>query len=609
MTRRWLVLGNAVWIALALCLTPSGCRSRTHSPDVPLARDLRPYDFQGRSQVVLGRICHAAEALGTARRAKALALCARASFDWYLIATLREDRSLLAALDRFLDRLGVLPAAPSSSSGRRALTGVAVLLAKAEAAATGRSIRRAIHAGRSLVLLQRDESTAWGYDYLKGLYEAARPRAPWSIEARVILLGAALDALKTLQKTPLERRPSLLLEGLGFPCPAEAERSRMGDGAPARPPSCPLACPGLRAMVARLAPGRRKTLIAAQCPLADLGLSSRAHGVYLSKDNLALFRVVAFVTEIRSNLSAIVHSEPLAAALAGDVAKLARSLGRLRVPLFYPELSPGEPVYFPLALCPSAEDPSSAPVYVAVDETRLFAGPRPVLGIVAGRAVPLDFHAGYPFPGQPVLATDSRSLEVRLSSLRETFRREIGSALRPAARDRVAIYADAHLSGGRLNDLLDLLVEARVHRVDLMFRNRAGEVRAVTVSLAHRRRSEGPPLAPVRSPAAASLDRGGLGRASQGPAGSGALLAVLMDARTLRLSATSGPLAVSPALLPASAVASLRKTLEKTRIAYRGARGVEVRLGVDVPYHELARLLHNLRTDTSGRPLYSTIWL
>lgn len=607
---------GALHLVLALWVVASGCKGRTGPPDLPSASALAPYDFAGRSAAVLDRICRAAPALPSSRRAHALVLCARAAFDWYLIASLREDRALMASLERFLGRLGVLPAGPASG-GRRILSGLDRLLGQAAVSASGGSLRRIASAGRALVRLQRDKSGSWGYPYLKGLYEASRDGVPWSTQARVILLGAALDALKTLKKTPPERRSLLLLEGLGFPCPAEAERARRGDAAPARPPSCPLACPSLRSVISRLAPGQRKTLIAAQCPLAHLGLSSRAQGVYLSKDTLPLFRVVTFLIKISARLSAE-RDQPLVAALRGAVTHLARALSRLRVPLFYPELSPGEPVSFPLALCSSAQEPARAPVYLALDETRLFAGPRPVLGIASGRAVPLDFHAGYPFPGRPVLATDSQSLVVRLQSLRKTYRREMGTdpnAIRsPETDGRVTLYIDARLSGGRLNDLLDLLVEARIHSADLIFRNRRGGVRAVPVSLTYRRRSEGPALPssvapPGARPSPPGAAAGVAGAPSAANRRAGTLLSVVLGARTMRLSATAGPLAAAPVILPAADVASLRKTLKKTRRAYRGARGVEIRVDVDVPYHALARLIHNLRTDTSGRPLYTSLWL
>lgn len=593
-------------LVVVLCLIASGCKDRREAGAPPPASALAPYDFAGRSAEVLRRICRAAPRLPASRRAHALVLCARTTFDWYLIASLREDRPLLSSLQRFLDRLGALP--PGTAPGpRRILTGVERLLAQAEAAASGASLRRIARAGRALVHLQRTESRTWGYAYLKGLREASRAGAPWSTQAQVIQLGAALDALRTLRRTPLERRPRLLLQGLGFPCPAEAERARLGDQAPARPPSCPLACPSLRSLVARLAPGRRKTLIAAQCPLAHLGLSNRAHGVYLSKDNLPLFRVVTSLTRLAASLRTK-GDQPLVAALRGAVSTLSAGLGTLKVPLFYPELAPGEPVSFPLALSASADEPARASVYLAVDETRLFAGPKPLLGIVSGHAVPLGFHAGYPFPGQPVLVTDAQSLATRIRTLRSAFSRELGSPTPPSTRDRVTLYVDARLSGGRLNDLLDLLVEARRRHADLIFRNRAGEIRAVPVSIAYRRRSEGPSLAPLPHP---SQERPGppAQPAAASPAGNGALLRVELGRRSLRLSASAGPLASSPVTLPAADVASLRKTLEKTRRAYRGARGVEVRLAVDVPYHALARLLESLRRDTSGRPLYETLWL
>jgi hypothetical protein len=494
------------------------CGHRKEAVPVPTARDLRPYDFVGRTGAVLARLCRAAPHSPASRRAASLLLCARTALDWYLVASLREDPALATALERMLAAQGVLPPG-ATPVGARILLGLERLFARAAAAARGASLRRSALAGQALVRLQRQESPRWRYTYLQGLYEAARPGAPWAVQAQVIVLGAALDALRTATRSALPRRGPLLIQGVGFPCPAEAEAARRGEAAPVRPPSCPLACPGLRDMVSRLPPARRKTLIAAQCPLAHLGIAQRAHGAYLSRDNHVLFRVVSFLTRIATWLQAA-RQDPLVAALDGARRRLAAGLARLRVPLYYPELSPGEPVTFPLAFCASADEPAQAPVYLALDETRLYAGPRPLLGVVNGAPVPLDQHAGFPFPGQPLGATDPTSLADRLATLRKTYAQTLGHPVDPKTLRRVTLYADARLSGGRLNDLLDLLTAAKISAVEILARNRAGQVRAASVHLALRRRSEGPPLPPRPAgsgPTSPPIQRRPGSRCSSGP--------------------------------------------------------------------------------------------
>jgi hypothetical protein len=567
-----------------------GCGARRASNEVPSPGSLAPYDFAGHTALKLRRLCRAADRSGGAAGARRQLHCAETLLDWYLVASLREDTALTAALARFAGR------SPEAASAAPA-PGVAILqriearFADAAARGAGPSLRRRAHAGARLARLQWRASRRWGYRYLHGIARAARATSPYEIQARVIVAGAALDALRTLRKAKAPQRRELLVQGLGFACPAEAEAAR-APGPPTHPPSCPLACPGLRSAIYRLSPIRRKALVAAQCPLSYLGISQRAHGIYLSPENLLVTRSVAYQLENLARLRTR-RDHPLVDALWGALGSLEKRLAALRVPLGLPELSPGEPVHFQLPLCASADERVTAPLYLAVDETRLFAGPVPVLGIRGGQVTFLDWREGYPFPGRKLHVADRAALRTQLARLRRTYRRITGGQL-PVPTDRVAIYADTHLSAGRLKDLLDLLVQVEVTRAELVFRNSQHEIRTVAVALAPQRRSEGPPLeAPDPEPIPAKK----------------APLRMHLGARQLRLEAAAGPLKKAPLQIPAGDLAGLRQTLEKTRRDYRAARGVRVRLGAEVTYRELARLLHHLRRNSSGRVLYSTLIL
>jgi len=571
-----------------------GCGTERSSDEVPHPGSLAPYDFAGHTALKLRRLCRAADRSGGGKGARRQLRCAETLLDWYLVASLREDSALTAALAR-LGGSAPGPASPAPAPGVAILQRIEARFADAVTRGAGPSLRRRAQAGARLARLQWGASRRWGYRYLHGIAQAARPAAPYEIQARVIIAGAALDALRTLRKAKGPQRRQLLVQGLGFACPAEAEAAR-APGPPSRPPSCPLACPGLRSAIYRLNPIRRKALVAAQCPLSYLGLSQRAHGIYLSRENLLVTRSVAYQLENLARLRAR-RDHPLVAALWGALSTLEKRLAALRVPLGLPELSPGEPVHFQLPLCASADERITAPVYLAVDETRLFAGPVPVLGVRGGQVTFLDWREGYPFPGRKLHVVDRTALRTQLARLRRTYRRITGEQL-PVPTDRVAIYADTQLSAGRLKDLLDLLVQVEVTRAELVFRNSQHEIRTVAVALAPQRRSEGPPLKDADAdadPAAAAPKK--------------APLRMHLGARQLRLEAATGPLKKAPLQIPAGDLAGLRQTLEKTRRDYRAARGVRVRLGAEVTYRELARLLHHLRRNSSGRVLYSTLIL
>lgn len=575
---------------LALSGALPGCRDRGARRAEPSAASLRPYDFQGHTRWKLARLCDAAARAEGSDAATRQLRCAETLLDWFLLAVLREDSALQEGLATFLAGGQAPPA--GVGRGARILEALAARFRAAMVAGgTGGAARRAA-AGLALVELQRTESTQWGYAYLHGLAEAARPGAPFALQARVIIAGAALDGLKTAAKAAPHLRAQVLVQGLGFPCPAEAEAARAPEDAPRRPPTCPLACPGLREAVHRLAPDRRKALIAAQCPLAWLGLAHREQGVYLSEENLLVTKALAFQL---GNLKALraERDHPLVEALGGALATLGRRLEQLRVPLGLPELSTGEPIHFPVPLCASADEPVTAPVVLAIDETRLRAGTVPILAARGGAVTFLDLREGLQFPGRAVPVADRAGLGERLREIRAAYARMLGPGA-PAHADRVAIYGASELSAGRLADLLDMLVGLGVRRAELVLRNTTGALRAVPVTLALRRRGEGAPLAGAASPA---------------PPPDQAPLRLELGPSRLRLRATAGPLQVSPLAIPAGDLAGLRETLEKTRRAYRNASGVEVQLDPAVPYRDLARLLHHLRRNSSGRTLYPTLIL
>ncbi len=577
---------------LAVLSTAScqSCRRDAGGGTAPGADALRPYDFKGHTALKLKRICQAAEQASGDIGARRQLLCARTLLDWYLVATLREDPSLITALEDFLG-ISSGPSRGVRHGGAKILTRIQARFTDAARRSRGPSLRRIAKAGADLVQLQLTESRRWGYAYLKGLRTAARTGAPFEVQARVIIAGAALDGLKTLSRAAGPQRRELLVQGLGFACPAEAEASRGLETKP-RPPDCPLACPGLRAAIYRLPPVRRKALVAAQCPLSYLGLSQRAHGIYLSAENLLVTRSVSFQLQNLARLRSL-GQHPLVRALRGARGTLAKRLGSLRVPLDLPELSPGEPVHFPLPLCASADEHITAPVYLAIDETRLFAGPIPVLGVRQGRITFLDYEEGYPFPGRRIRQADPATVRTLLARLRRVFRRITAGKL-PVHPDRVALYADSHLSVARLNDLLDLLSALGITRAELVLRNSHQALRVVPITVAVKRRGEGPPLTVPPTPPLPPR---------QAP------LRLQLNPVFLRLEAQVGPLKKAPLQIPAGDLAGLRETLEKTRRAYRSAQGVEVSLSGQLSYREVARLLHHLRRNSSGRTLYSTLIL
>lgn len=611
---------NRLSVALALALGAAalyqlgcqeGCKTPKPVPAEPSEASLRPYDFRGHTRPKLRRLCEGASLLAGGEAARRHLRCGRVLLDWFLLGVLREDAELLEGLEKFLGLAATKGEA--SATGARLLEAIGKRFQKAATKGRGGSFSRLALAGLALVELQRVESPRWGYAYLEGLKEASRVGAPFETQARVIIAGASMDGLKTAAKAAPHQRSLVFVQGLGFACPVEAEMNRYSQDSPdsqdslgsldsqnsldsqdqsEREPSCPMACSELRTRMRQVAPERRKGLIAAQCPLSHLGLSHREHGVYLSQENLLVTRSLAFQIENLQRLSVLASDQPLLDALQGALTTLGRRLEEVRIPLALPELSPGEAVHFPLPLCPSAEEPVTAPVVLALDETRLFGGTVPVVAVRKGEITFLDWREGLIFPGRPLQVADASSMRQELRQLHQTYRRILGKKA-PLHRDRVAIYAASSLSTGRLADLLDVLVQLGVFKAELVLRNSEGLIRAVPVELARRRRGEGPPLFAPEPP----IDP------QKAP------LQLDLGARTLQLRAARGPLAVSPLRIAAGDLAGLRETLEKTRREYRDVSGVEIRLDHAVPYADLARLLHHLRRNSSGRTLHTTLIL
>jgi len=127
-----------------------------------------------------------------------------------------------------------------------------------------------------------------------------------------------------------------------------------------------------------------------------------------------------------------------------------------------------------------------------------------------------------------------------------------------------------------------------------VLRNAHQALRVVPITVAVKRRGEGPPLAVPPTPPLPPR---------QAP------LRLQLNPVFLRLEAQVGPLKKAPLQIPAGDLAGLRETLEKTRRVYRSAQGVEITLGGQLSYREVARLLHHLRRNSSGRVLYSTLIL
>ncbi|MDY0000084.1 MAG: hypothetical protein RBU30_02190 [Polyangia bacterium] len=583
---------TAASIAAQVCLIAAiasvSCGRKARVPPEPSEASLRPYDFRGHTRMKLRRLCDGAALTKGSSSARRNLRCGLGLLDWFLLAVLREDAGLQLDLARFLKGDGPVPLGPPR--GQDLLLAIGARFRAAAESSPGSTTARTAEAGLALVELQRKESLVWGYEYLRGIEEAARTGSPLEPQARIIIAGAALDGFRTLAKAAPSHRAALLTQGLGFPCPAEAEAARALPDQPTRPPSCPLSCPELASLLSRLPPRERKGLVAAKCPLSNLGLAHREHGIYLSVENLLATRSVSFQLQ---NLSALerLGSHPLVAAASGAFRELRRRLDELRVPLGLPELSPNEPAGLEVPLCASAEAPVTAPVVLVLDETRIYAGTLPVLAVKGYAVTFLDWREGIGFPGRPLEETSLVSLGEQIASVREISRRLLGKAP-PQNRDRVAIYASSELSSGRLEDLLDLLTQLGVSQVELVLRNSEGALRAVPAILAHKRRGEGPPLSksPVYQP-----DR--------------APLLLELGPVTLSLRGAVGPLAASPLTIPAGDLAGLREALEKTRRSYRDAVGVEVKLHPSVPYRDLARLLHHLRRSSSGRVLYDAMVL
>lgn len=578
-----------VWLAvpLVLGLWGSGCRSDDSNLPVPTEADLRPYDFRGHTALKLVRVCARARRETGHRAARLHLLCGRTLLDWYLSAALREDAVLLGALGKQVgagvpghgrlppERLGQI------------LHAIEDHFSRALALGRGSSLAPLAEAGRRLTRLQRDQARRWDHAYLDGIREAALPGAAFELQARLIIAGAGLDGMRALRKGNRSQRQEILIRGLGFSCPAEADP---GDEVSPHKPTCPLACPSLRATAYRLSPARRKALIAARCPLRYLGFSQRQHGVYLSRTSLLVARAVSY--QLR-NLERLVaqRRHPLVHTVRGALHQLQRRLASLRVPLPLPDMSPGEPGHIGVPLSASADEPLRAPMFLALDETHLLAGPVPVLGVRASQVELFDQLEGYTFPGRPLYVADRPAMTTMLGRLHQVWKRITHGRL-PAPRDRVALYASAKLSAGRLNDLLDLLYSVGIRRVDLVLRNTHGDLGAVPVVLAGLRRSEGPPLP------------------QDGPTPNLPALQLTLTHRRLRLTARSGPLAKTRIDMPANDLAGLRENLEKrTRRAYRNTGGIHLRFAGEIRYLEIARLLHFVRKNASGRILYNRLVL
>lgn len=578
-----------VWLAvpLALGLWGSGCRSDMSNRPVPTEADLRPYDFRGHTALKLRRVCARARRESGYRAARLHLLCGRTLLDWYLSAALREDAALLGELAK---QVGVgVPDHGRLPPERlpQILQAIEDHFTRAHSLGRGGSLAPLAEAGRRLTRLQRNQASRWDYHYLNGIREAALPGAAFELQARVIIAGAGLDGLRALRKGNRSQRQEILIRGLGFSCPAEADPS--SDGA-VRKPTCPLACPSLRARAYRLSPVRRKALIAARCPLRYLGFSQRQHGVYLSRTSLLVARAVSYQLHNLERLVAHRH-HPLVYTVRGALHQLQRRLASLRVPLPLPDMSPGEPGFILVPLSASADEPLRAPMYVALDETHLLAGPVPVLGVRASQVELFDQLEGYTFPGRPLYVADGPAMTTMLERLHRVWKRITHGRL-PAPRDRVALYASAELSAGRFNDLLDLLYTVGIRRVDLVLRNTHGDLGAIPVTLAGLRRGEGPPLP------------------QGGPVPKLPALQLTLTHRRLRLTARSGPLAKTRIDMPANDLAGLRENLEKrTRRAYRNTGGIYLRFAGEIRYLEIARLLHFVRKNASGRILYSRLVL
>jgi hypothetical protein len=580
---------NHLWLAvpLAVALWGPACRSGKSGRPVPTEADLRPYDFRGHTALKLQRICAQAQRETGHRAARLHLLCSRTLLDWYLSAALREDAALLGALGRQLHL--PVPADGKLPPERlpRVLEAIESHFARAMAQGRGGSLAPVAKAGLRLIRLQRVHSRTWSYHYLTGIREAALPGAAFELQARVVIAGAGLDGLRALRKGDRTGRREILIRGLGFSCPAEADP---GDGTTPRKPTCPLACPSLRATAYRLSPARRKALIAARCPLRYLGFSQRQHGVYLSRTSLLVARAVSY--QLRNLAWLVAHRRhPLVHTVRGALHQLQRRLASLRVPLPLPDMSPGEPGYIQVPLAASADDPLRAPAFVALDETHLLAGPVPVLGVRASQVELFDQLEGYTFPGRHLYVASGSAMTTVLERLHRVWKRITHGRL-PAPRDRVALYASAHLSAGRLNDLLDLLYGVGIRHVDLVLRNIHGDLGAIPVTLAAPRRSEGP----IRPP--------------RGPVMKLPALQLTLTHRRLRLTARSGPLAGTHIDMPANDLAGLRENLEKrTRRAYRNTGGMYLRFTGEIRYLEIARLLHFVRRNASGRILYNRLVL
>lgn len=571
-----------------LAAASPACRDRGRVPPEPSEASLRPYDFGGHTRLKLRRLCDGAGLAKGSDAARRHLRCGLVLLDWFLLAVLREDQALLGDLARFLG--GGLGRSPGAPQGDRILAAIASRLQVAAQTGAGSSIAQSAAAGLALVELQRVESGRWGYEYLRGLAEAALPGSPLEAQARVIIAGAALDGLKTAAKAAPTHRSLVIVQGLGYSCPAEAESARGLPDLPRRGPSCPLSCPELESSLGRSPPDHRKALVAAKCPLDRLGLSHREHGVYLSRENLLVCRAVAFQLQ---NLRALegLGRHPLVESITGALVTLRRRLHELRVPLGLPELSIGEPVHLQVPLCASAEDPIAAPVVLVLDETRLFASTLPVLAVQGDEVTFLDWREGLGFPGRQVEDATLASLTELVAEIREVSRRLLGPGA-VAKQDRVAIYGSSDLSAGRLGDLLDHLSQLGVTQIELVLRNTEGDLRAVPAMLGPARRGEGPKVPPPPSLPA-----------QQAP------LQLTLGPDQLHLRAATGPLFAGPLTIPAGDLAGLREALEKTRRAYRDASGVEIRLHHAVPYRDVARLLHHLRRSSSGRVLYATLIL
>jgi len=554
---------------------------------VPTQADLRPYDFRGHTALKLQLVCAGAQRASGHRAAHLHLLCGRTLLDWYLSAALREDASLLGALGRQLRQPVSADGTLTAKDLPRLLGAIEKHFARALAEGRRSTLAPVAEAGLRLTRLQRVHSRAWNYHYLAGIREAALPGAAFEIQARVIVAGAGLDGLRALRKGNRSQRQQILIRGLGFSCPAEADP---GDEATPRKPTCPLACPSIQSQAYRLAPARRKALIAARCPLRYLGFSQRQHGVYLSRTSLLVARATSY--QLRNVERLLAQSRhPLVYTIRGALYQLQRRLSSLRVPLPLPDMSPSEPGHILVPLSASADAPLRASVFVALDETHLLAGPVPVLGVRASQVELFDQLEGYTFPGRPLYVADEPAMTTVLDRLHRVWKRITHGRL-PAPRDRVALYASEQLSAGRFNDLLDLLYRVGIRHVDLVLRNTHGNLGAIPVTLAGLRRSEGPVLPLV------------------GPQPKLPALQLTLNHHHLLLTARTGPLSKTRIIMPSNDLAGLRENLEKrTRRAYRNTGGMQLRFAGEIRYLEIARLLHFVRQNTSGRILYSRLVL